>query len=494
MLTTSKSLYYTTAIRNLEKLATEQFNISQETLMQRAGFAAFRELRRKWPHANNIVVVCGKGNNGGDGYVLAHYAQAAGFEPLVLTLADPDKLTGVARAAYEGCVSAQVKILPFTPEKLKTADAIVDAIFGIGLSGSASNDYASAISAINSAAKPVLAIDIPSGLEADTGVALGEAVRANLTVTFIGNKVGLYISEGIEYSGEVICDDLDLPGEAFAAIPATLNILELTELLLQFPQRKSTANKGNFGHLLAVGGDHGMSGAVRMAAEAAARVGAGVVTVATRPEHILGINISRPELMCHGIKYSLQLMPLLKRATVVVVGPGIGTSLWGKSLWWLAVKSKKPIILDADGLNILAKKTRRRDNWILTPHPGEAARLLKTSVAKIQADRIAAAKKIQQKFGGICVLKGAGTIIAGPTQTISVCVYGNPGMASGGMGDVLSGVIGGLVAEGLALEVAACLGVCLHAFAGDLVAKEYGKEGMLAMDLIPVVRELISRR
>lgn len=257
------------------------------------------------------------------------------------------------------------------------------------------------------------------------------------------------------------------------------------------PPRPRDANKSDFGHVLIVGGDHGMAGAVRMAGEAAARVGAGLVSVATRPEHIDIVSVARPELMCHNIKKIKDLDAVLSRATVIALGPGLGQSTWSQQLFKKILSSKLPKVIDADGLNLLAKKPVHKNDWILTPHPGEAARLLKTTTEEVQNNRFDAALKLQKKYGGVIVLKGARTIIVNTEGKLTTCTLGNPGMASGGMGDVLTGVIAGLLAQGLAPSKAAEFGVFIHAAAGDAAAKD-GERGMLALDLMPHLRKLIN--
>lgn len=270
--------------------------------------------------------------------------------------------------------------------------------------------------------------------------------------------------------------------------PTTLQLTTLQQLL---KPRARTASKTDFGHVLVIGGDRGMAGAVRMAGEATARVGAGLVSIATRPEHITVISSTRPELMAHGVKTAKELSPLLKRATVLVLGPGLGQSTWSQQLFKKVLSAPQPKVVDADALNLLAKKPVLRSDWILTPHPGEAARLLKSTPEKIQQDRITAALQLQKKYGGVIVLKGADTIVVGNDHKPKICNAGNPGMASGGMGDVLTGIIAGLIAQGLPLQLAAELSVCLHAAAGDLAAKE-GERGLLALDLMPYLRKLVN--
>lgn len=271
-----------------------------------------------------------------------------------------------------------------------------------------------------------------------------------------------------------------------------MDSLELVNLKQLLPPRAPDANKGDFGHVLIIGGDYGMAGSVRLTAEATARVGAGLITVATRSEHINVVNTIRPELLCYGIKNAQDLNPLLNRITILALGPGLGQSRWSKQLFKKIISCSQPKIIDADALNLLAKNPIKRTDWILTPHPGEAARLLKSDVTIIQANRLAAAEKLQEIYGGIIVLKGAGTIVLDSNKKAYVCHAGNPGMASGGMGDVLTGIIAGLAAQGLALENAAKLGVCLHAYAGDLAAQEQGQWGLLALDLMTYVRKVLN--
>lgn len=268
--------------------------------------------------------------------------------------------------------------------------------------------------------------------------------------------------------------------------------LDMKQFAEVLKPRKRDAHKGLYGHILVVGGEYGYSGAVRMAAEAALRVGAGLVSVATRPEHAFTLNIMRPEIMSHGVNNERALKPLADKATVIIIGPGLGQSLWSKKLLQCVLKSKKPLIVDADALNLLAKKPVKYGDWVLTPHPGEAARLLKISSEKVQSDRLSAVKKIQAKFGGVCVLKGHGSLIMGGDEAPSLCKAGNPGMATAGMGDILSGVIGGLAGQQLSLLIAAQLGVLIHATAGDLVAKQNGERGMIATDLLPFLHRLVN--
>ncbi|MBS0350665.1 MAG: NAD(P)H-hydrate dehydratase [Proteobacteria bacterium] len=271
-----------------------------------------------------------------------------------------------------------------------------------------------------------------------------------------------------------------------------MEILNWQEIKLWFPKRNRDSNKSDFGHILVIGGDYGMGGAVRMAAEAAMRTGAGLVSVATQAEQLSIVSGPRPEIMCHSVKKSEELAPLFAKATVCVVGPGLGTSQWSRNLLSAIWQVPEPKIVDADGLNLLAENPHNDPNWILTPHPGEASRLLKCTVSEIQQDRIGSIQKLQKQYGGVVVLKGQGTLVYDGSRSPKICPAGNPGMSSGGMGDVLSGVIGGLVAQGFTLTKAAQAGVLIHSMAADYAAKDYGERGLIATDLFPYLRVLVN--
>ena len=486
-------LYRAAQVRELDRIAIEERGIPGYTLMGRAGEAAFELLRQRWPQARRIAVVCGGGNNGGDGYVVARLARKAGLDVLVLTLADPDGLRGAAQTAWRDARDADVPTTIFTAAGLSGADLLVDAILGTGLEREVSGAWRDAIEAMNAHPADVLAIDIPSGLHADTGVILGAAIRAAATITFIGLKQGLFTGQGPACRGEIHFADLGVPPDIYLPMhPACWRYAgeDLPDLL---PKRWRSAHKGHFGHVLVIGGDSGLAGAARMAGEAAARCGAGLVSVATRSAHA-GLQAAvRPELMFHGIDTPDELGPSLNRATVVAIGPGLGRDLWGRALLRAVLASDKPLVIDADGLNLLAIEPIFRENWVLTPHPGEAARLLKMTPTEVEADRFAAVEDLALRFGGVAVLKGAGSLVASKADgQVALCPAGNPGMASGGMGDVLAGVIAALMAQGLPPFAAAKAGVHLHGRAGDLAAQSGGERGLLATDLLPFLRQLVN--
>ena len=486
-------LYRAAQVRELDRIAIQERGIPGYTLMSRAGEAAFQRLRQRWPNARYITVICGGGNNGGDGYVVARLAHQAGLDVHVLTLADPETLRGDAQTAWRDAGAAAVSIQPFNAVALKGVDLLVDAILGTGLERPVSGTWREAIEALNAHPADLFALDIPSGLHADTGAILGVAIQAAATMTFIGLKQGLFTGQGPACCGEINFADLDVPPDIYPALhPASWRYAgeDLPTLL---PRRPRSAHKGYFGHVLVIGGELGLAGAARMAGEAAARCGAGLISVATRAAHA-GLQAAvRPELMFHGVEQPNDLAPLLDRATVIAIGPGLGRSDWGRVMLHAALSSDKPLVVDADGLNLLAIEPAFRENWILTPHPGEAARLLKMTPMEVEMDRFAAVEDLALRYGGVAILKGAGSLVASREEgQVALCTAGNPGMASGGMGDVLTGIIAALVAQGLPLFAAAKAGVDLHGRAGDQAALAGGERGLLATDLLPFLRQGVN--
>jgi NAD(P)H-hydrate epimerase len=486
-------LYRAVQVRELDRIAIEERGIPGYTLMSRAGEAAFALLRQRWPDARRIVVVCGGGNNAGDGYVVARLAHKAGLETQVLTLSNPDALRGAALTAWRDARAAGVSTTSFATAGLDRADLLVDAILGTGLEREVSGAWREAIEAMNAHAADRFALDIPSGLHADTGAILGAAVRAAATITFIGLKQGLFTGQGPACCGEVHFADLEVPSDIYPALHPACWRYAGEDLPTLLPPRSRSAHKGHFGHVLVIGGEVGMAGAARMAGEAAARCGAGLVSVATRAVHAGWQAAVRPELMFHGIETPDELEPLLNRATVIAVGPGLGRGDWGRAMLQAALARDRPLVVDADALNLLAVEPAFRDHWILTPHSGEAARLLKMTPAQVEADRFAAVEDLALRFGGVALLKGAGSLIASKADgQVALCTAGNPGMASGGMGDMLTGVIAALLAQGLSPFAAAKAGAYLHGRAGDLAARAGGERGLLATDLLPFLRQLTN--
>ncbi|HUH39210.1 MAG TPA: NAD(P)H-hydrate dehydratase [Spongiibacteraceae bacterium] len=491
-----QALYTAEAVRELDRLAIEALGVPGAVLMQRAGRALFAALLARWPSPSRITVYCGTGNNGGDGYVVAQLAADHGLRVQVVQLGDADRIGGDARLARESALAAGVDVRAFAGHPPPVDGVVVDALLGTGARGEPRGEYGEAIALINASGLPVVAADIPSGLCSDTGRVLGQAVRAALTVTFVGLKQGLVTAQGPAVCGELVFANLGLPESLGAEVAATALRLDGDALRRRWlPPRPATSHKGHWGHVLVVGGERGMAGAAVLAATAAARVGTGLVSCATRPEHVPALVARVPEVMAHGVDHGNGLAPLLARASVVVVGPGLGREPWAQQLLLQALKSGLPAVVDADALNLLSERPRWLGappaNWIITPHPGEAARLLGCSTAAIEADRYGAARQLAQRWGARVALKGAGTVVA-TEDGLFVGDYGNPGMASGGMGDVLSGVLGGLLAQGLSPATAVCLGVCLHGWAADRAARAGGQRGLLAEDLMSELRSLVN--
>lgn len=460
-------------------------------LMQRAAHAAWRALRRRWPDEQRITVLAGRGNNAGDGYLIAALAQRAGRQVQVLAVGDPQQLQGDAAQAFAEAKEAGVTQVSWSAD-VKLHGVLVDALLGTGIIGEVREPYVSAISAMNESALPILAVDLPSGLCADTGRVLGQAVRADLTVSFIGLKVGLFTGEGPDRVGELAFDDLQADAAILDQVEPGIERLCEANLPVLAP-RSPTAHKGSFGQVLVIGGDLGTGGAALLAAEASLRCGAGMVTLATRPEHVTAALVRRPEIMCSGVESTYALTALTQRADVLVIGPGLGQAPWGRSLLSLAPQCQVPQVWDADALNLLAAGAIDLPaGCLLTPHPGEAARLLDTSVANVQADRAAAARMLASRYSCTVLLKGAGTLIADRDGRLTLCDRGHPAMASAGLGDVLAGVAGALLAQGLAPFDAACLAVWLHAVAGENTGE--GGRGLAAADLIPAIRQLLEEQ
>jgi len=493
-------LYTAAGVRALDRAAIDDEGVPGAVLMARAGRALFDVLRQAYPGASALQIVCGIGNNGGDGFVVARLAADHGIPVEVQLVGEADRVGGDAALAMAAAIDAGVSIRPFAGKlESRVGSIIVDALLGTGLSGAVREQQQMAIAAINRSGLPVVAADIPSGLCSDRGAVLGAAVHATHTVTFIGRKQGLYTGAARDHCGLIHFSDLGAPQAIHAQVGPSAELLSLDALLQQWPARARCAHKGRFGHVLVIGGGFGMAGAAALAGEAAARCGAGLVSVATRRQHVAAIVARRPELMVHGVDYAHELEPLIARATVLVIGPGLGRGPWAQQLLQRALASGKPALLDADALNAIADDDSLRGSVpasaLITPHPGEAARLLGWSVAAIEADRFAALDALVAKFPGGVVLKGAGALCRSATATVTgVCPYGNPGMASGGMGDVLSGIIGALLAQGLGEDAALRLGICLHGRAADLAATEQGERGLLASDLLRRLQALLNRR
>jgi len=482
-------------VRELDRRAIQDHGIPGYGLMCRAGKAAFDAGLARFTQARHWLVMCGAGNNAGDGYVIARLARAAGCEVTVVAVTDPLRLKGDARKAFEDFRAEGGTTQPYDPVTCPAGDLVVDAMLGTGLERDLEGKYLEAVIGANQSGKPILAIDVPTGINSLSGELMGDAICAQMTVSFVGQKQGLYLADGPEYSGEVLFDDIGVPESLAADFQPSFRIFNQADLSKLLPVRPRQGHKGMFGHVLVIGGNKGMAGAARLAGEAALRSGAGLVSVATRDENVAAIVSGRPELMVTGVEYADALSGLTERADVIAIGPGLGQDDWAKQCFERVIEIDKPKVIDADALNLLVDARLRRNDWVLTPHPGEAARLLGTDTISVQRDRLGAVRELQSRYGGSVVLKGHCSLIAGE-QALSLLVrQGNPGMASAGMGDVLTGLTAGLLAQTKGLQLPAAAAVYIHGSAGDLAVEQgahISERGLIASDVLEQIRFLVN--
>lgn len=481
-------VYSVEQVRLAEITAVKDSDISLFNLVERAASAAFEQLQSLELPTQSVLILAGHGNNGADAYTTAAMLIKAGWSVCLQASLAPrpseELLQAIAKFEQSGGHSS-----PFNINEITHANVIVDGLLGTGVNGELSDELVSIINAVNNSAAWVLSLDVPSGIEPNTGMAKQVAIEADMTLAFGAIKQGLLTSQARHFCGAVILADIDLT----SFLPKSdLKKLVSKDLPKVFKPRRRDSHKGKSGKVTVIGGDKGMSGAVRLASEASLRSGAGLVTVVSRPEHQLVICSTRPELMFWGCELvDMEVYLKLGWADVLVIGPGLGTADWGYNLLKAVDLADKPSVIDADALNLLSQFSLTSKNWVLTPHPGEAARLLNVSIAEIEQDRFNAVRQLHAKYGGVIVLKGAGTLIYDGKECI-VAPVGNPGLASGGCGDVLSGIIGALMAQGYDNMQAACLAVVIHGDAADLAAKE-GERGMLASDLMPYIHQLVNQ-
>ena len=477
---------------------TIEHGTSGATLMERAGGGAARVLLARVGRSRGpVVVVCGRGNNGGDGFVIARYLRRARIPVEVWLAAHPDEVRGDAagmlaawrrgkNAVHDLTAPGRVEALV---GRLAKAAVVVDALLGTGLNAPVTGLVAAVIEAVNEAGRPVLAVDIASGLSADSGRPLGAAIRATVTATFGYAKIGQVVYPGVDHTGILDIVDIGIPPEALAAVQPRTSLLEAGEMARLLPARPRDAHKGTFGHVLVIGGSRGKSGAALLVGEGAARAGAGLTTLAVAAPLQAVLEGRVRELMTAPLSNPSEVEALVRGRAAVVCGPGLGVTDETRALVAEVVRrTPVPLVLDADGLNVVAGTRlllERSGPTVVTPHPGEMARLLACETSAVQADRLGAARRLAGAEGVVVVLKGARTVIAAPDGGAAISPTGNPGMATGGTGDVLAGVLGGLLGQGLPPFDAAVLGVFVHGAAGDRVAARRGEVGLLAGDLLP---------
>lgn len=483
-------LFDTPAARRIDAQASALLGDGGASLMDQAGLAAWQCLLEHWPQAQRIGVLAGRGNNGGDGYVLAALARQSGRHVQVLHLPGDAPATALAQRAQAAFLAQGGDVLA-GDGPLPAMDVWVDALFGIGLDRAPEAAAAARIAALNQETAPVLALDVPSGVDARTGAVPGVAVRAAVTLQFIVCHQGLYTGDALEHVGERRLAPLQLPEGSARDVVASASRWHHERVRALLAPRRANTHKGESGQVLCVGGNLGSGGAVMLSSEAALRSGAGLVRVATRQAHVTALLSRLPEAMVHAVEDAQDLSGLLPQSGVIAIGPGLGQDDWAHELWRQVLGAGRPLVVDADALNLLAQSPQPLPDAVLTPHPGEAARLLGCSTAEVQGDRFAAVQALAQRYQTVVVLKGAGTLVAAPHARPRVIAAGNPGMAVGGMGDLLTGVIAALRAQGLGAFDAASTGALLHALAGDAAAAE-GQRGLLPTDLLAPLRRFVN--
>jgi hydroxyethylthiazole kinase-like uncharacterized protein yjeF len=484
-------IYRLAEVRTLEARATQQ------PLMGRAGLAAAevaRELLAGRP--SRVLVLAGPGNNGGDAFVVAHWLKAWFFEVVVAFRGDATKLARDAGAAHHSWIAAGGTTVMDWSDEARWG-LIVDGLFGIGLTRRIEGEYANWIARANHAGVPILALDVPSGLDAETGVAHGVTIQAAATATFIALKPGLLTADGPDHCGAISVHTLDLDVESLVAPRGERLTWRSLAATLPKPLLRATHNvhKGSFGTLAIVGGNDGMVGAAILAGRAALHLGAGKVWVGLAANAPPAVDWVQPELMLRTAESVLS-----DPADALIIGPGLGADARARALLVQALARDVPLVLDADALNMIAGDTTlvaamaaRHAATAITPHPAEAARLAGTSTPAIQADRLSAALALATRFKAATVLKGAGSVLAFPDGTWAINASGNAALASGGTGDVLAGMLGALLVQGVEVKDALKLAVCLHGAAADaLVASGVGPLGMTASELAPAARRLMN--
>lgn len=478
-------------------------------LMEKAGRAVFEAMRQVVAQPKMVYILVGKGNNGGDGYIMAAtlLKQHIPFRIFAVGVPHAEAEAYTAFSYFTqlgGLVEYELPDLQEEMEKGKSPDVVIDALLGTGLESAPRDPLGKWIDFINSTKAYVIAVDVPSGVNADTGTVYSDSVMANKTVCMLGLKAGLLTGDAVDYVGEVVvCDlgvdvsayhgklaDADIDGASY--LPIYLTSYE--ETLGDLPVRMPSAHKGDAGKVLLIGGNKGFGGAILICAQGAIRAGAGLVKVATDKANVSALNAHCPELMSVDLHDDLALQQAISWADVIAIGPGLGQALENDALLDCVLNADKPIVIDADALNVMARVGLSFcKRAVLTPHPGEAARLLGVTIERINSDRYKAVYELQQKCGGVVLLKGAGTLICDGSSII-VIQEGSPAMASGGMGDLLTGIIAALRAEGLSQTSATVAGACIHGRAGYLAGEIGGVIGTIATDLLPYVRLLINQR
>jgi len=464
---------------------------NDDSILKKISINTLLFLSKNFPLMRSINIVCGDGNKGMHGYALAYYNNNKSIKYNIYYTKFPEKNFIFSKMKQNILKSSNNYFFKLTKKTQFCGDLIIDALIETSNIKKIQGIIKSTIININKSKLIIISLNTPSGINSNTGSILDIAVKANITLVFFALRKGLFTGSALDYTGNII---LKLENKKiYKKIKPSVYILPKNAIGKQLPKRLKDSHKGSYGCVLVIGGDYGMGGAVRLSSEASLRIGAGLVIIATRKEHANFIHNSLPEAIVYGISHCYELKSLLKKATSIVLGPGLGKTIWARKIFQYILNntSKKSIVIDADALNILSDYKKiffhSSKKWILTPHPGEAGRLLKQPTFKIQIDRFKAVKNIQRKYNCIVILKGAGTLIQTCKKKLYICYSGNPGMSSGGMGDVLSGILGGLLAQKIPNQHASRIGVQLHSYIADIIAKKNGERGLLASDLFKLI-------
>lgn len=483
----SKQLYNRQHVYQLDHLAMTEDGYSSWQLMGNAARAVWSAVQQRWPMLESIVVMAGCGNNGGDGFALAAIIKKAGLSVTVITVGELSRQSAEAKK-YRLSWEQQHGETRHWPTSIPDCDLIIDGLLGIGLDRQLDENWIAIIEQLNQLKVARVSIDIPSGLNADTGTALPIAFKADLTVTFIGRKAGCYVADGPDYCGQIMFDDLGLTEISRSKIPALGTLLEVDNISLP-AQRKNNSYKMQFGHVVVIGGGASMAGAARLAGMAALRCGAGLVSLCVHSSNQIAASCQHPELMVTNWN---QLNEAVQRASVVLVGPGLGQTAETATMLEFLATIDKPLVIDADALRVSFLATLQTTRCVITPHPGEAARILQITSQQVQQDRLAAQLQLINNWPVVSILKGAGSLVGQQESALSLCAHGHAGMATAGMGDVLSGMIAGYLAQGLSSLNAARSAVLIHAMAAEYYASEYAASGLIASDIIDLIPAVVK--
>ena len=480
------NLYNRQQVYQLDQLTMLEDGQSSKQLMGKAAMAVWSAIQRRWPAIEHVVIFAGCGNNGGDAFAVARLVKKSGIDVELIAVGDLSQQSAESRSFRESWEQGGGITQQWTG-KCPDCDLIIDGLLGIGLSRDLDTGWSSMLGKINSKEAVRVSVDIPSGVNADTGMAMPVAIQADLTVTFIGQKIGLFLADGPDYCGKVVFDDLGLSTASADKQPVKYQLLERHNVKLP-SLRKNNSYKNQYGHVVVFGGGPGMSGATRLTGFAALRSGAGLVSLCVHPDNVIAAASDHAELMVSDWN---ALDSMVALASIIVVGPGLGDSSQAKNLLQKLSVTDKPIVVDADALQPWFLNDLRSEHCVITPHPGEAARLLECTTDQIQQDRVSAILKLNEQWPFVSVLKGSGSLVGEQHKMLKLCVHGHAGMATAGMGDVLSGLVAGYLAQGLNALDATQTAVLVHALAAEYYANKHDSSSVIASDVIDRVSRVV---